>query len=138
MTEIPKPIYPPKILTVIIRNDAPLIHLNDPPSHRSVRVELTPEQLDALQLNWAHTSSGIKHYESVSHAFLEDSEQLLTDHPAPKPVDTEALAAELEDLACQDSVIIDDKLQPPTSEIRQAGFKAILDSALNQEKEDGE
>jgi hypothetical protein len=58
-------------VTVIIRNDAPLIHCVDSPSFRTVRIALTPEQVNALELEWVSTSNGIDHYEEISKMILE-------------------------------------------------------------------
>lgn len=66
-----KTIDPGHTLTVVLRNDAPLIHCNDSPSFRSVRVELTPEQIQALQLQWTHGSGNADFYENVSKCFIE-------------------------------------------------------------------
>ena len=38
------------VLTVIIRDDSPVIHCNDVPSYRTVRIELTTEQIDRIEL----------------------------------------------------------------------------------------
>ena len=66
------PIRPGKILRVIIRDDSPLIHCDDHPSYRSVGVELTDDQLDAIKLRWAGSSRGNDHYESISKCFIEE------------------------------------------------------------------
>jgi len=58
-------------LTVIIRNDAPVIYCNDAPNYRSVTIELTNEQLQKLALRWIETSGGCEHYETISKCFIE-------------------------------------------------------------------
>ena len=62
----------PPLLTVIFRNDEPLVHCNDSPSYRSVQVRLTDEQRVALGRHWYGTSNGTDDYESISKCFLEE------------------------------------------------------------------
>jgi hypothetical protein len=62
---------PGNILTVVIRNDAPLIHCGDCPSYRSVRIELTDEQLNLLGLKWTSSSGKDDYYEEISRCFIE-------------------------------------------------------------------
>lgn len=45
-------------LTVIIRDDGPLLYLNEPVAHRSVRIELTAEQVAALVLRHKNEAIG--------------------------------------------------------------------------------
>jgi len=71
---IPKPtprIYPFDTLTVVIRDDAPMLHAGDSPSYRSVRIALTDEQIGKIKLAWSHSSGGNHYYEQVSKCFLE-------------------------------------------------------------------
>lgn len=56
----------PNVLTVIIRDEAPVRHLNEPCSYRSVHIELTAEQREMLVRR--HDD------ESYSHCFLEPPE----------------------------------------------------------------
>lgn len=65
------PIYPGNKLTVIIRNDAPMIHCGDSPSYRSVQIALTEEQMQKLRLNYAHSSGGNDFHEDISKCFIE-------------------------------------------------------------------
>lgn len=58
-------------LTVIVRDDAPLIHCGDMPNYRRVTLNLTPGQKDLLALKGTATSSGKTVFESVSNCFLE-------------------------------------------------------------------
>lgn len=62
------------VLTVIIRDEGPLIHLNEPVCLRSVRIELTQEQLEKLRVKHTYTINGQECYESISHCFLEAKE----------------------------------------------------------------
>lgn len=62
---------PGKTLTVMIRDDAPMIHCNDSPSYRSVRIELTDEQRDSIGLRATGVTSGNPIYESISKCWLE-------------------------------------------------------------------
>ena len=66
-----KPLSPGTQLTVVIRDDSPLIHCNDGPSYRTVRLTLTPEQENALMLRCTGFSGGRPHHESVSQLILE-------------------------------------------------------------------
>ena len=56
-------------LLVIIRNDAPFIHFQDPPEHRSVIIELTPEQKASVTPKFLCKISGIETYEELSTCF---------------------------------------------------------------------
>lgn len=53
-----------KKLTVIIRNNASFIHLQDDPTYRSVQIELTQEQLQKLTLRC--------NTEEINKCFIED------------------------------------------------------------------
>ena len=59
------------ILTVILRDDSPMIHFGDSPAYRSVRVELTPEQVAAIAPRKTGCSGMQEEYESISKAFIE-------------------------------------------------------------------
>lgn len=65
---------PGNILTVVIRNDAPMVCCGDSPSYRSVRIKLTPEQLQSLRLEQTHGSEPNGFHEVVSRCFIEQSE----------------------------------------------------------------
>jgi len=52
-----------RTLTVIIRDDSPLIHAGDSPSYRSVRIQLSGEQLKAI--------SNLDKNEHISRSFFE-------------------------------------------------------------------
>ena len=58
-------------LTVIIRNDGPLIFCGDSPKYRSVAIKLTDEQLLALSLECVGIDCGRAVVESISTCFLE-------------------------------------------------------------------
>ncbi len=60
-------------LTVILRNDFPLI-FGDCPSYRSVQVELTPEQCQAIMPRYTGKQGGAALYEDISKAFIEPPE----------------------------------------------------------------
>jgi DNA-directed RNA polymerase subunit RPC12/RpoP len=57
-------------LTVVLRNPWPMHAYNDPPTHRSVSIELTPEQCAQIKLKFVGTVCGQKVFESVSQVFL--------------------------------------------------------------------
>lgn len=61
----------PTSLTVIIRDDSPLIHLNEPCALRRVTITLTDEQRHQLRLASLGSRHGQISYEEVSTAFLE-------------------------------------------------------------------
>lgn len=67
-------ISPPARLTVIIEDLTPLIHWQGQPARRSVRIQLTPEQLEALSLRYTGHDRGTDLYEQVACCFLEGSE----------------------------------------------------------------
>ena len=58
-------------LTVILRNDSPMIHCGDSPEYRSVQIDLTPEQVAAIAPRKTGSSAGVEEYESISKAFIE-------------------------------------------------------------------
>lgn len=49
-------------LTILVRDDSPMIHCNDSPAYRTIRIELTPEQMRKLNL---------RSYESISRCIIE-------------------------------------------------------------------
>lgn len=53
------------ILTVIIRNDAPMIYCGDSPSYRSIKIKLTAEQHEQFK--------HIDKLEQISKCFIEMS-----------------------------------------------------------------
>ena len=61
-----------KILTVIIRNDGPLIFCNDSPSYRSIHIPLTKDQLNMIDLKVIGKNNGIDIYEKISNCFIEE------------------------------------------------------------------
>lgn len=61
----------PPYLTVVIRNDAPMVHCGDSPSYRTVRVILTEQQRAAIKLEWVGSQGGNDFYEEVSKAIIE-------------------------------------------------------------------
>jgi len=58
-------------LTVVLRDDAPNIHLGCSPAYRSVTIQLTDEQLERLALKHTHRSAGVKYFEEIAMCFLE-------------------------------------------------------------------
>ena len=58
-------------LTVIFRNDAPMIHCGDSPSYRSLAIELTKEQCDALAVRKTGSSGTRIEHECISKCFIE-------------------------------------------------------------------
>ena len=65
------PIYPNNVLTVIIRDDAPMIHCGDSPTYRSVSIQLTNEQIAMIALRNTHHCNGKDHFEEISKCFIE-------------------------------------------------------------------
>ena len=62
-------------LTVIIRDDGPMIHCGDSPSYRSVQLNLTDEQVVALSRRQTHSSGGVEYFEQYSRCFIEVAPQ---------------------------------------------------------------
>lgn len=62
---------PGTLLTVVIRDDGPMIFCGDSPTYRSVQLALTTEQLEQLRLRLIGRSGEVYHYESVSKVFIE-------------------------------------------------------------------
>lgn len=64
-------IYPGRILTVVIRNDGPMLHSGDSPTYRSVRLTLNDEQVGQLALRQYGQWGGESLYEEISRCFIE-------------------------------------------------------------------
>lgn len=62
-------------ITIIIRNDSPMIYCGDSPSYRTVVVELTPEQAAKVVLAETHREQGVRFYEQISRVILEAKDQ---------------------------------------------------------------
>jgi len=82
---------PGPILTVVIRDDSPAIHLGDSPRYRSVRLRLTEEQRAMIGLRWTGKSGTADKFESVSKCFIEPEvpfdEHLPESEPKPAPAE---------------------------------------------------
>jgi|HubBroStandDraft_4_1064222.scaffolds.fasta_scaffold382929_5 hypothetical protein len=65
------PKHPIGILTVIIRDDAPMIHCGDSPSYRTLRIALTEEQINEIELRHTATVATQEYFESISRTILE-------------------------------------------------------------------
>lgn len=61
-----------KILTVIMADFGAFSCAQEPVQHRTIHIALTSEQLKQLQPHYTHTTGGEKHYESISHCFIEE------------------------------------------------------------------
>jgi hypothetical protein len=59
-------------LTVIIRDDSPLIHCGDTPSYRRVTIGLDAHQVEQIMLKPTCKNMGKDIFESVSRCFLEE------------------------------------------------------------------
>ncbi len=70
---------PGSTLTVVIRDDTPMIHCNDSPVYRSVSIELTDEQRNKLVLNCTGKTGGNAIYEAVSRCFIEPDESRVSE-----------------------------------------------------------
>ena len=64
-------VRPNNIMTVIIRDDGPMIHLNASPQYRTIQFRLTGEQLDQLNLKFVGVNNGLDHYEEIDRCFIE-------------------------------------------------------------------
>lgn len=58
-------------LTVIIRDDAPMIHSGDSPKYRTVCFPLTADQESRIYLAHTHSNGQEKCYEEISRVILE-------------------------------------------------------------------
>lgn len=61
-------------LTVVMRDESPMVHFNDPPCHRTVVLELTDEQNAKLKPRPIGRMSvgGGEMYESIAYYILEE------------------------------------------------------------------
>jgi hypothetical protein len=66
--------YPSNKLTVVMRDDAPMIHCGDCPSYRSVQITLTDEQVKAIGLRPTNTVGTTQYYEQISRCFIEPND----------------------------------------------------------------
>ena len=58
-------------LTVIIRDDSPMVFCGDNPSYRTVSFSLTDEQCKLIELRHTGTSGKQEYHENISQAILE-------------------------------------------------------------------
>lgn len=58
-------------LTVIIRDDSPMIFCGDSPTYRSVQIELTEDQVNSITLKYTSSSGKDDFYEEISKCFIE-------------------------------------------------------------------
>lgn len=65
---------PSDTLTVIFRDDSPMIHCGDSPSYRTVSVKLTDEQREALSLRFLFSNGANHFWEDISRAIIEPEE----------------------------------------------------------------
>ena len=56
------------VLTAIIYDTLPIQAANEPPTHRTVHVRLTPEQCTALSLRSTHEAFGLTYIEPAENA----------------------------------------------------------------------
>ena len=71
MNGAPKDRLVPGAMTVVIRDDSPMIHCGDSPSYRTVRIDLTDEQRRAIALHWTGRQGETDIYEVISKAIIE-------------------------------------------------------------------
>lgn len=62
------------MLTVVIRDVSAFVHLDEPVTRRTVRIQLTDEQIEKLRLHYTHSSHGSDFHEQISTCFLEEPE----------------------------------------------------------------
>ena len=62
---------PENTLTVVIRDDSPMIFSQDAPSYRSVKITLTEEQRRDMYLECTGSQGSTPIYEVVSKCFIE-------------------------------------------------------------------
>lgn len=66
-----EPIYPNRIVTIVIRDVAPMLCINESPVYRSVQIEFTEEQIKKLALEHTGVNCGTDIYENISMMFIE-------------------------------------------------------------------
>ena len=59
-------------LTVIIRDDAPMVYCGDCPSYRTVVLPLTAEQCEMVKLRITATAGEMTYREQISTTILEE------------------------------------------------------------------
>jgi hypothetical protein len=69
-----EPKYPSGKLTVVFRDDGPMIHCGDCPTYRSVQITLTDEQVRALAMRPTYNSGATQFHEEISRCFIEPDE----------------------------------------------------------------
>jgi len=62
------------ILTVVIRDDSPMIHCQDSPVYRTVRISLTDDQRESMALRCTGVTGTTPIYETISKCFIETAE----------------------------------------------------------------
>ena len=63
--------YPGNKLTIVMRDDGPMINCGDTPTYRSVQITLTEEQLKMLALRPTYASGTTWYHEEISRCFIE-------------------------------------------------------------------
>lgn len=58
-------------LTVIFRDDSPMVMCNSSPTYRSVQVTLTDEQVHLLARRETYSSGTVQYYEEIAPCFIE-------------------------------------------------------------------
>ena len=58
-------------LTVVFRNDGPMVHCGDCPSYRTATIQLTDEQIDELKCRFSYSTGENEFYEEISRAIIE-------------------------------------------------------------------
>lgn len=64
----------PERLTVVIRDESPLIHIGEPVRFRTAVIELTESQRAALSLRQVSTIKGMPIHEEISYVIAEPNE----------------------------------------------------------------
>lgn len=59
------------VLTVIFRDDTPMIFAGDTPSYRTVQIQLTPKQKQQLAPRYCGSNGVNRIYEDISRCILE-------------------------------------------------------------------
>lgn len=97
-----KHVYPTGKLTFVIRDEAPFVHMQEPVSHRTVSIELTPWQMELLALKFTHSIGVNRFHEDVSSVFLEPGVTDIPPQPAGIPtaaLEGEGVRAAIEEMA---------------------------------------
>jgi len=59
-----------KVLTVVLRNNSPMLYAGDPPTHRTIHVPLTDQQLQMIEPLKVGHNCGTDVFEEIAMCFF--------------------------------------------------------------------